>query len=173
MGWFENAKKWTEKNVTKPVSNIARATDDKLDTVVNAGGKVAQGKVSEGLGDVGQVYWETVIDLNTGGNRELVNQATGGAADKVIGGFGRGNTGDIFDTGVTALSVYYPQAAGFIDQVVNPEKYVPSQPNQMPAFNNGGLISGNPTDSNMSNNQIYMVVAAVILLILLIFLAKR
>lgn len=78
------------KSVTKPVSSV-----------VNGVGKIASGKISEGLGDIGQTAVRTGLDVATGGNKKLVDGLSGGlltTAEQAA----RGNTGDLAKIGVVA-----------------------------------------------------------------------
>lgn len=78
------------KSVTNPVSSV-----------VNGVGKIASGKISEGLGDIGQTVVRNGLDIATGGNKKLVDGLSGGlltTAEQAA----RGNTGDIAKLGVVA-----------------------------------------------------------------------
>jgi hypothetical protein len=69
----------TVGNVTKPVTNGI--------------GKIAQGKVAEGVGDITQTAARTGLDIATGGNKKIVDAYSGGfltSAEQAA----RGNTKD-------------------------------------------------------------------------------
>lgn len=77
------------KSVTKPVSNV-----------VNGVGKIASGKISEGLGDIGQTAAGTGLDIVTGGNKKIADGLSGGLLTTAENA-ARGNTADIARLGVT------------------------------------------------------------------------
>lgn len=88
----EKVKKAAKKaydSVRKPVKSIGKGLE-----------KVAQGKVSEGFGDIGQTAARVGLDVATGGNKDKVDALTGGlmtAAEKAA----RGNSKDIVRVGAT------------------------------------------------------------------------
>lgn len=78
------------KSVTKPLAKVTTAV-----------GKIAQGKVAEGLGDIGQTAASTGLDIATGGNKKIADSLSGGlltTAEQAA----RGNSGDIAKIGVVA-----------------------------------------------------------------------
>lgn len=92
--------KKTYESVTRPVKSFGKGL-----------GKVAQGKVSEGLGDIGQTAARVGLDVATGGNKDKVDALTGGlmsAAEKAA----RGNTKDITRVAATAGAVAVGGPAG-------------------------------------------------------------
>lgn len=94
------------KKVTKAVSKVVKP-------VAKAVEKVAQGKVGEGLGDIGQTGARMGLDIATGGNKNLVDGFSGGLLTSAENA-ARGNTKDIARVGVTgAASFAGGPTAGF------------------------------------------------------------
>ena len=90
MSIFKKVKKAVSK-VTKPV---AKAVE-----------KIAQGKVAEGLGDIGQTGARMGLDIATGGNKDLVDGFSGGLLTSAENA-ARGNTKDIARVGVTGAATF-------------------------------------------------------------------
>lgn len=82
----------TVKKATKAVSSVAKSA-------TGAVSKIAQGKVAEGLGDLGQTAARTGLDIATGGNKKIVDAYSGGlltSAEQAA----RGNTSDATRVGI-------------------------------------------------------------------------
>lgn len=92
------------KTGIKAVDNFGSAASKAVKSVGKGVEKVAQGKVSEGLGDIGQAAMRSGLDVATGGNKKLVDSLSGGLMTSAEGA-ARGNSKDIIKTGLTATGI--------------------------------------------------------------------
>lgn len=88
------------RKVSKAVKKATKAVSNPISQVTKSVEKIAQGKVSEGLGDLGQGAASMGLDIATGGNKKVVDQLSGGlltSAELAA----RGNSKDIVRVGLT------------------------------------------------------------------------
>jgi hypothetical protein len=84
--------------VSKHVKKVSSAVGSAVKSVSSGVSKIAQGKVAEGLGDIGQTAARAGLDTVTGGNKKIADQLSGGlltSAEMAA----RGNTKDITRVG--------------------------------------------------------------------------
>ena len=85
----------------KAVKSVTKAAGSAISTTVKAVGKIAEGKVSEGVGDLGETWTKASLDMATGGQRNTVDALTGGLTQSAIDA-SRGNTKDLIRVGAVA-----------------------------------------------------------------------
>lgn len=111
------------KKVGKAVGSVAskavKSVGNVTKPVTSAVGKIADGKISEGLGDIGQTGARMGLDIATAGNRDKADALTGGALTSAELA-ARGNSKDIARVGVTgaAAVVGGPAAAMAVNGVL-------------------------------------------------------
>lgn len=109
----------TVKKATKAVTSPITGSKKIIESSISGGGKILQGKVAEGLGDIGEGATKGYQEVATVGQRDTVNEYTGGYLDRQANA-ARGNLKSGLSVGMTALSVTNPQIAQFVNQILNP-----------------------------------------------------
>lgn len=93
-------------SLKKAVKSVTKAVSAPIASVGKAVEKIAQGKVAEGLGDIGQTGLRTGLDTVTAGNKSLVDSYSGGlltSAEQAA----RGNTKDATRVGVVGGATFF------------------------------------------------------------------
>lgn len=100
------------KTGIKAIDNTVKAAVAVTNGINTGLSKVADGKISEGIGDIGQTGARMGLDIATGGNKSTVDALTGGTLSMAELA-ARGNTGDASKLAITGAAAYAggPQAA--------------------------------------------------------------
>lgn len=142
------------KSVTKPVSKVTSAV-----------GKIAQGKVAEGVGDITQTAARTGLDIATGGNKGQIDGISGGLLTSAENA-ARGNTGDASRVGLVGGATFFggPLAGLAVNSVLanggtlqdaGYAALLNGQGGEMSIFNDiNGFLGGNSALSKLANSAL-------------------